>query len=183
MYRAVTHAAIQRGIPLDDVLAVGDVARAIEIVVADGRTSVDDVDVSDSIRGVAVTSGVSTVAANSEVRRLMRERQRAWGDERSGGVIEGRDIGTIVFPDATLKVYLTASPRVRAQRRVGQVGGDLDETERSIIERDHKDSSRSDSPLVTSTDSVVVDTSERSVDEVVEEIVTLIERGRGSERA
>lgn len=183
MYRAVTHAAIQRGIPLDDVLAVGDVARAIEIVVADGRTSVDGVDVSDSIRGVAVTSGVSTVAANSEVRRLMRERQRAWGDERSGGVIEGRDIGTIVFPDATLKVYLTASPRVRAQRRVGQVGGDLDETERSIIERDHKDSSRSDSPLVTSTDSVVVDTSERSVDEVVEEIVTLIERGRGSERA
>jgi cytidylate kinase len=80
-------------------------------------------------------------------------------------------------------VYLTASPRVRAQRRVGQVGGDLEETERSIVERDHKDSSRSDSPLVTSADSVVVDTSDRSVDEVVEEIVTLVEGRHGSERA
>jgi cytidylate kinase len=182
MYRAVTHAAIERGVPLDDAVAVGEVARGITILVADGRTCVDGVDVSDSIRGTIVTSGVSTVAANSEVRRVMRDLQRAWGDERPGGVIEGRDIGTIVFPDATLKVYLTASPRVRAQRRVGQVGGDLEETERSIVERDHKDSSRSDSPLVTSADSVVVDTSDRSVDEVVEEIVTLIEGRHGSER-
>lgn len=183
MYRAVTHAAIERGVPLDDAVAVGEVARDITILVADGRTCVDGVDVSDSIRGAIVTSGVSTVAANSEVRRVMRDLQRAWGDERPGGVIEGRDIGTIVFPDATLKVYLTASPRVRAQRRVGQVGGDLEETERSIVERDHKDSSRSDSPLVTSADSVVVDTSDRSVEEVVEEIVTLIEGRHGSERA
>jgi cytidylate kinase len=183
MYRAVTHAAIERGVPLDDAVAVGEVARGITILVTDGRTCVDGVDVSDSIRGTIVTSGVSTVAANSEVRRVMRGLQRAWGDERPGGVIEGRDIGTIVFPDATLKVYLTASPRVRAQRRVGQVGGDLEETERSIVERDHKDSSRSDSPLVTSADSVVVDTSDRSVDEVVEEIVTLIEGRNGSERA
>jgi cytidylate kinase len=183
MYRAVTHAAIERGVPLDDAVAVGEVARGITILVADGRTCVDGVDVSDSIRGTIVTSGVSTVAANSEVRRVMRDLQRAWGDERPGGVIEGRDIGTIVFPDATLKVYLTASPRVRAQRRVGQVGGDLEETERSIVERDHKDSSRSDSPLVTSADSVVVDTSDRSVDEVVEEIVTLVEGRHGSERA
>ena len=182
MYRAVTHAAIERGVPLDDAVAVGEVARGITILVADGRTCVDGVDVSDSIRGTIVTSGVSTVAANSEVRRVMRDLQRAWGDERPGGVIEGRDIGTIVFPDATLKVYLTASPRVRAQRRVGQVGGDLEETERSIVERDHKDSSRSDSPLVTSADSVVVDTSDRSVDEVVEEIVTLIEGRHGSDR-
>lgn len=183
MYRAVTHAAIERGVPLDDAVAVGEVARGITILVADGRTCVDGVDVSDSIRGTIVTSGVSTVAANSEVRRVMRDLQRAWGDERPGGVIEGRDIGTIVFPDATLKVYLTASPRVRAQRRVGQVGGDLEETERSIVDRDHKDSSRSDSPLVTSADSVVVDTSDRSVDEVVEEIVTLVEGRHGSERA
>ncbi len=183
MYRAVTHAAIERGVPLDDAVAVGEVARGITILVTDGRTCVDGVDVSDLIRGTIVTSGVSTVAANSEVRRVMRDLQRAWGDERPGGVIEGRDIGTIVFPDATLKVYLTASPRVRAQRRVGQVGGDLEETERSIVERDHKDSSRSDSPLVTSADSVVVDTSDRSVDEVVEEIVTLVEGRHGSERA
>ncbi len=183
MYRAVTQAAIDRGVPLDDAVAVGEVARNVTIRVADGRTTVNGVDVSESIRGAVVTSGVSTVAANSEVRRLMRDLQRAWGDERAGGVIEGRDIGTVVFPDASLKVYLTASVRVRAQRRVGEVGGDVDEMERAIIERDHKDSSRSDSPLTTSSDSVIVDTGDRSVDDVVEEIVRMLQSRRGSERA
>ncbi|MTA27544.1 MAG: (d)CMP kinase, partial [Actinobacteria bacterium] len=183
MYRAVTQAAIDRGVPLDDAVAVAEVARNVAIRVADGRTTVNGVDVSDSIRGAVVTSGVSTVAANSEVRRLMRDLQRAWGDERVGGVIEGRDIGTVVFPDASLKVYLTASARVRAKRRVGEVGGDVDEMERAIIERDHKDSSRSDSPLTTSSDSVIVDTGNRSVDDVVEEIVRMLQSRRGSERA
>jgi cytidylate kinase len=178
MYRAVTHAAIERGIPLDDSSAVSDLAKRIAIRVADGRTSVDGFDVSNSIRSATVTSGVSTVAANSEVRRVMRDLQRAWGDERDGGVIEGRDIGTVVFPDALLKVYLTASARVRASRRVAEVGGDVDEMERAIIDRDHKDSSRADSPLATSSDSVVVDTGNRTVDDVVNEIAGIIEGRR-----
>ena len=178
MYRAVTHAAIERGIPLDDSSAVSDLAKRIAIRVADGRTSIDGFDVSNSIRSATVTSGVSTVAANSEVRRVMRDLQRAWGDERDGGVIEGRDIGTVVFPDALLKVYLTASARVRASRRVAEVGGDVDEMERAIIDRDHKDSSRADSPLATSSDSVVVDTGNRTVDDVVNEIVGIIEGRR-----
>jgi cytidylate kinase len=178
MYRAVTHAAIERGIPLDDSSAVSDLAKRIAIHVADGRTSVDGFDVSNSIRSATVTSGVSTVAANSEVRRVMRDLQRAWGDERDGGVIEGRDIGTVVFPDALLKVYLTASARVRASRRVAEVGGDVDEMERAIIDRDHKDSSRADSPLATSSDSVVVDTGNRTVDDVVNEIAGIIEGRR-----
>jgi cytidylate kinase len=83
-----------------------------------------------------------------------------------------------VFPDALLKVYLTASARVRASRRVAEVGGDVDEMERAIIDRDHKDSSRADSPLATSSDSVVVDTGNRTVDDVVNEIAGIIEGRR-----
>jgi len=179
MYRAVTQAAISAGIDVADHVAVGAVARRVEIRVEGGRTTVDGCDVSDDIRGPVVTAGVSTVAANSEVRSAMRELQRAWGEARGGGVIEGRDIGTVVFPDALLKVYLTASPRVRARRRVAEVGGDVDDMERSIIERDRKDSTRVDSPLVTSSDSVVVDTGDRTVDEVVDEIASLVERRSG----
>ena len=180
MYRAVTHAAMTRGVDLNDTESLAVLARSLSIVVADGRTSVDGVDISQSIREAAVTASVSTVAANSAVRQVMRDLQRSWGLSRGGGVIEGRDIGTVVFPDALLKVYLTASPRVRAERRVAEVGGDVVAMERSIMERDHKDSSRSDSPLSTSSDSVVIDTGGRSVDTVVAEIVDLIDRNRGS---
>jgi cytidylate kinase len=97
-------------------------------------------------------------------------------------VIEGRDIGTVVFPDALLKIYLTASARVRAERRVAEVGGDVDEMERAISERDHKDSTRADSPLSTSTDSVVVDTSGRTIDDVVREIKNIVDSRRSSVR-
>lgn len=183
MYRAVTHAAMDRGVALDDTEAVAALARSISIRVADGTTSVDDIDVSEPIRGGAVTAAVSTVAANSAVRRSMRDLQRAWGLSRGGGVIEGRDIGTVVFPDALLKVYLTASPRVRAERRVAEVGGDVDAMERSIMERDHKDSSRSDSPLSTSSDSVVIDTGGRTVDAIVDEIVAMIAQRRTARRS
>jgi len=183
MYRAVTHAAMVRGVELDDTEAVSALARSISIRVADGKTEVDDIDVSEPIRGGAVTAAVSTVAANSAVRRLMRDLQRAWGLARGGGVIEGRDIGTVVFPDALLKVYLTASPRVRAERRVAEVGGDVDAMERSIMERDHKDSSRSDSPLSTSSDSVVIDTGGRNVDAIVDEIVAMIAQRRSARRS
>ncbi|MCE2763370.1 MAG: (d)CMP kinase [Ilumatobacteraceae bacterium] len=183
MYRAVTHAAMDRSVALDDTEAVAALARSISIRVADGKTSVDDIDVSEPIRGGAVTAAVSTVAANSAVRRSMRDLQRAWGLSRGGGVIEGRDIGTVVFPDALLKVYLTASPRVRAERRVAEVGGDVDAMERSIMERDHKDSSRSDSPLSTSSDSVVIDTGGRTVDAIVDEIVAMIAPRRTARRS
>jgi cytidylate kinase len=104
----------------------------------------------------------------------MRDRQRAWSEINEGGVIEGRDIGTVVFPDAILKVYLTASPRVRAERRVAETGGDINEIERAIAERDMKDSTRADSPLRESEDSVIVDTSHRSINEIVSGIVSLV---------
>ena len=116
---------------------------------------------------------MSSVAANSDVRRELRERQRVWVAERGGGVVEGRDIATVVFPDARLKVFLTASPLVRAQRRVAQIGGDVEQIARDIAERDHKDSTRVDSPLRESENSLVVDTSNRTIGEVVDQIVRI----------
>jgi CMP/dCMP kinase len=179
MYRAVTAVAVRRGIAAHDETAVGRLAEeftldvGLDVVMADGH------DVTAEIRSPEITSLVSVVAAHPSVRAEMRRRQRAWGEVRGGGVIEGRDIGTVVFPDAVLKVYLTASPRIRASRRVAQSGGDVDAVERQIIERDRLDSSRADSPLRESSDAVVVDTSDRTIDDVVDELqVLLAERVR-----
>ena len=174
MFRAVTSLALSSGIDVHDEFAVGAVAENMNLVMENGLVVADGTDVTTDIRSIAVTSAVSTVAANSRVRANMRDRQRMWSDLNRGGVIEGRDIGTVVFPDAVLKVYLTASPRVRAERRVAEAGGDIDEIERSIAERDLKDSTRADSPLQESADSVVVDTSNRSIDDIVGSIVELV---------
>jgi cytidylate kinase len=97
-------------------------------------------------------------------------------------VVEGRDIGSVVFPDATLKVYLTASPMVRAKRRVAQSGGDVELIAAEIAERDQRDSSRSDSPLMKTSDSVTVDTSDIPVDEVVDHIERLVDAQRLNKR-
>jgi cytidylate kinase len=175
MYRAVTWAALRDGVDLHDEDAVGVVAESAAIDVTLDAVIVDGTDVTTAIRGPEVTTAVSIVAAQSRVRAEMRRRQRSWGEERGGGVIEGRDIGTVVFPDAVAKLFLTASPRIRAERRVKEAGGDVDAVERSIMERDRLDSTRADSPLAESSDAVVIDTSDRSIDEVVESIVALVE--------
>ncbi|MFP5486714.1 MAG: (d)CMP kinase, partial [Acidimicrobiia bacterium] len=111
---------------------------------------------------------------NPAVRTVLVERQREWVRERGGGVVEGRDIGSVVFPEADLKLYVTASPRVRAERRVQEIGGDVDEVERSIIQRDRYDSSRDHSPLTETDDAVVVDTTGMGIDEVVEHVLALL---------
>ena len=175
MYRAVTAEALKTSISLDDSSAVGTLARDCDLHVGLDLVTINGRDVTKEIRTPEVTSAVSIVAAHSSVRSEMRRRQREWGDARGGGVIEGRDIGTVVFPDATLKVFLTASPRVRAERRVAQAGGDVDEVEASIAERDRLDSTRPDSPLAESSDAVVVDTSHSSIDDVVDRIIALLE--------
>ena len=175
MYRAVTAEALRTSISLDDSSAVGTLARDCDLHVGLDLVTINGRDVTKEIRTPEVTSAVSIVAAHSSVRSEMRRRQREWGDARGGGVIEGRDIGTVVFPDATLKVFLTASPRVRAERRVAQAGGDVDQVEASITERDRLDSTRPDSPLAESSDAVVVDTSHSSIDDVVDRIIALLE--------
>lgn len=175
MYRAVTFAALRRGVPTHDDARVAAVAKDIELEVTDdGVVLVDGVDATAEIRGREVTEQVSQVAANSAVRVELVRRQRDWASARDGGVIEGRDIGSVVFPQARLKLFVTASPRVRAERRVGEIGGDVAEVEASIIERDRKDSARADSPLHEASDAVVVDTTGRSVEQVVEQILAML---------
>ncbi|MFZ9354870.1 MAG: (d)CMP kinase [Ilumatobacteraceae bacterium] len=175
MYRGVTFEVLRRGLEATDIEAVGRVAREIHFVQTRHSLQVKGGDATAEIRTPAVDAAVSHVAANSAVREVLRTRQREWIAEHGGGVVEGRDIGSVVFPDATLKVYLVASPLVRAQRRVAQHGGDVAEIARAIAERDERDSTRSDSPLRKMPDAVVVDTSERSVPEVIAEIRALLE--------
>jgi cytidylate kinase len=171
MYRGITCAALRKGIDPSDDAAVAELALITQLDISEDGLLVDGVDATADIRGEAVTRAVSSVAANSEVRRDLRERQRSWVASRGGGVVEGRDIATVVFPDARLKVFLTASPLVRAQRRVAQIGGDVDQIARDIAERDHKDSTRIDSPLRESENAILVDTSNRSIEDVVNQIV------------
>lgn len=171
MYRGITCAVLRKGVNPNDDAAVAQLALATQLEISEDGLLVDGVDATVDIRGEAVTRAVSSVAANSEVRRDLRERQRSWVASRGGGVVEGRDIATVVFPDARLKVFLTASPLVRAQRRVAQIGGDVEQIALDIAERDHKDSTRSDSPLRESENAILVDTSDRSIEDVVKQIV------------
>ena len=177
MYRAVTFEAMLRELDLDDQGAITLMAQECDLHVGLDRVIINGHDATLAIRGPEVTGKVSKVAANSGVRTEMRIRQQEWATSHGGGVIEGRDIATVVFPDAVLKVFLTASPEVRAQRRVDQSGGNVLEIAAAIAERDLLDSTRADSPLASSSDSVVVDTSDRAIDDVVDEIEKLfIER-------
>ena len=175
MYRMVTYAALRDGIDLNNESTVADIAKSMNVVMSSDRFIVDDVDVTDIIRGPQVTEAVSTVAALSSVRSELRAAQRTWVENAGGGVVEGRDIGTVVFPDATLKVFLTASPAVRAQRRVAQSGGDVVVIEEQIRQRDHLDSTRADSPLRESNDSLFIDTTNLSIDAVVNQITSTVE--------
>ncbi|MFK8023613.1 MAG: (d)CMP kinase [Ilumatobacter sp.] len=178
MYRAVTFAVLRRGVDPLDLGAVAAVATDATLDFSDDGTTtrviVDGDDATAAIRGREVTANVSAVAANSDVRAAMVDVQRNWVAERGGAVVEGRDIGSVVFPEADLKLFVTASARVRAERRVAEIGGDVDEVEASIIERDRKDSSRADSPLVEASGAVVVDTTGMTIAEVVAEITSML---------
>lgn len=176
MYRGVTFGALRRGIDPGDAEVVANLARNVDLSVEAGVVTVDGVDATIEIRGPEVTRAVSAVAANPAVREELVRRQREWARERGGGVLEGRDIGTVVFPDADLKVYLTASPEVRAGRRSQEVT-DLDyrTVAADIARRDALDQGRETSPLTQAHDAVVVDTSELSVDVIVADLVARLE--------
>jgi cytidylate kinase len=160
MYRALTAVALSLGVDPDSASADA-LVRLAQVV---DMESLDPA----ALRTPAVNRAVSTVAAQADVRAALVNRQRAWVEARGGGVVEGRDIGTVVFPDAELKVFLTASPEERARRR----GGDEDAAD--VLRRDHLDSTRSASPLVAADDAHVIDSTGRTVDEVVDEIVGLL---------
>ena len=173
MYRAVTVEGARLGLPLADDVAMSSFVDTARIDVGLDTVTINDRDVTTDIRTAETSKLVSIVATLSGVRSQLRRRQQSWVDERNGGVVEGRDIATVVFPEALLKVYLTASPMVRAQRRVAQIGGDVDKIAQEIALRDEVDSTRADSPLHAASDSVVVDTSDRTIDQVVDEIVSM----------
>lgn len=176
MYRAVTFAAMTSGIELSNQDLVAELTRKSKMLLTDETVMINGLDATIAIRSSEVTAAVSTVAANSQVRTELRERQRQWIADHKGGVVEGRDIGSVVFPDATLKVYLTASPIVRAKRRVAQSGGNVDEIAAAIASRDLQDSSRSDSPLTQTDDAITIDTSDRSIDQVVAQLVEMTDQ-------
>ena len=175
MYRAVAFAARRRGIPLADLRAVAACAREVSLEVGDHGVLVDGVDATTEIRSPEITRAVSAVASNGDVRAELVRRQRVWGAAHGGGVIEGRDIGSVVYPDAVLKLYLTASPRVRAERRVAETGGDVDDIAEAIAARDASDLARADGPLTQADGSVVVDTTGLSINEVLDRIEELLQ--------
>lgn len=183
-YRAITWWMVTNGIDLTDPTAVAAVAGKPEIVSGTDplapTITVDGYDVAAPIRTQEVTSKVSAVSAVPEVRTRITELQRsiAAGAEE-GIVVEGRDIGTTVLPDADLKIFLTASPEARAARRSGELkGSDVAATRAALIQRDAADSSRKTSPLAKAGDAVEVDTTELTLAQVIECVVTLVEEKR-----
>ena len=173
MYRAVAVAALRQQVDASDSAAIAAVAKAVDIKITE-RTIVDGVDATEEIRSAEANHLVSVVAANPDVRRILVPRQRQWATELGGGVMEGRDIGTEVFPDAIFKVFLTADLQVRAQRRFQETADQtLDDVLQDLERRDHVDSTRDDSPLQVAPGSVIFDTSNMSAEAVVSELAEM----------
>jgi CMP/dCMP kinase len=184
-YRAMTWWMLNNGIDVNDPAEVALAADKPVIVSgtdpAAPTITVDGADASGPIRTSEVTAAVSAVSAVPEVRQRLVEAQRAAAAGAAGGiVVEGRDIGTTVLPDATLKVFLTASPQVRAARRNGELNGaqSVSATQEALVRRDAADSGRKTSPLAKAADAVEVDTTELSLDQVISRVVALIEEKR-----
>ncbi|WP_338017944.1 (d)CMP kinase [Streptomyces taklimakanensis] len=185
-YRAITWWMLTHGVDVEDAAAVAAVADRPEILSGtdptDPTITVDGTDASGPIRTQEVTAAVSAVSAVPEVRARITELQRAIAaGAPTGIVVEGRDIGTTVLPDADLKIFLTASPEARAARRGGELKGngdqavDLDATREALLKRDAADAGRKTSPLKKADDAVEVDTTELTLEQVVECVVTLVE--------
>jgi cytidylate kinase len=181
MYRAVTLKALRMNIPVDDFPKVAEVANkiSIEFNQNNSRTEVlmDGEDVSEAIRTPSVTNNIGPVAANPRVREILVVKQRALGKE-GGVVMDGRDITTVVFPDAELKVFMQASAEERARRRVKEllekgIEADFDKILQAIIERDNNDFSRAHGPLKKIAGAVVIDTTQLTIEEQVEKIYRL----------
>jgi cytidylate kinase len=174
-YRAATLAVLEAGVDPEDEGAVVSVIDGRVIDQVEGRTLLDGRDVSKEIRSDEVTGAVSVVSAHPEVRKRLVEAQRRWV-ERAGNraVVEGRDIGTVVFPNADLKVFLDADPAVRAARRSGEIGSAVGDVKAALDRRDRLDSTRATSPLRPADDAIVIDTTHLTIDQVVDRISSFL---------
>ncbi|MEV2242085.1 (d)CMP kinase [Micromonospora sp. NPDC049891] len=178
MYRAITWAVLRSGVDLTDTQAVAKVAGEVDLRIgtdpAGYGVTVDGVNVETDIRGPEVTAAVSAVAAVPAVRALLVARQRDMITKAGRIVVEGRDIGSVVTPDADLKVYLTASAAARAARRSAENASDVAATAADLARRDQLDSTRKADPLAQAPDAVVLDTTELGIDEVVARLRALL---------
>jgi cytidylate kinase len=179
-YRAAGLIASRAGVDL----AAGDqVAAALanaSLDQVDGQMIVDAIDVSDEIRTPEATTASSQVSTHPAVRTILVTHQRAWVERHANrAVVEGRDIGSVVFPEATLKIYLDARPEVRARRRADQTGEDFDQVLTELTRRDLRDSTRAASPLTIPEGAVVIDTSDLSFQQVVDRVVQMADRLTG----
>ena len=181
MYRAVALAVMESSISASDDVAVGSLAARIDIDLQGNpdslRVTLGGRDVTEQIRSEEVTDLSSIISRIPAVRRAMVARQRELGER--GGVLNGRDIGTVVFPDAAVKFFLTALPQARAQRRFNEDRAQdpkvtFDETFADMTERDARDSTRADSPLKIAADAIVVDSTGLSIDEVFQQMMAAI---------
>jgi CMP/dCMP kinase len=179
MYRCVALQSVRSSVDASNEVSVAAIADSIDIRIEGTQCWLNGEDVSLDIRSAEIASIVSVIAAHSPVRTAMRSQQQRWISHHGGGVVEGRDIGTVVFPDAEIKIYLTASPEERASRRVDQSGSPLEEIARNIAERDRIDSERLDSPLRPADDAIVVDSTGLKISEVVGVIVEHFNRMTG----
>ncbi|WP_368644868.1 (d)CMP kinase [Alkalibacterium putridalgicola] len=184
MYRTLTFEALKNNVNIKDQKALVDLLEKTEITFEPDEKGQsvfsNGVDVTYGIRDNNVTNTVSVVAAHSKVRQLMVKRQQDMAQD-NGVVMDGRDIGTVVLPDADLKIFLVASVKERAERRHKEnkekgIFSDLDQLKKDIAERDYKDSTRDSSPLKQAEDAVRIDTTKMTIDEVVDTIKNLIKK-------
>jgi cytidylate kinase len=187
MYRAVALAVIESSTKETDDISVGDLAERIDIDLAGDpdslRVTLDGRDVSDRIRDEDVTNISSIISTIPVVRRAMVKRQRELG--KRGAVMNGRDIGTVVFPDAGIKFFLDAAPKERAERRLAEErehnpAATYEQTLIDITERDRRDTTRIDSPLFAAEDAIVIDSTGQPIEEVFKRMMTIVSKSRGT---
>jgi cytidylate kinase len=173
-YRTATLIVLEAEVDVTDEKGILDILEGKRFDQERGVMRVDGRDVSAAIRSDDVTHAVSAVSAHPQVRKVMVSMQRVWAERHPGAVVEGRDIGTVVFPHALLKVFLTADPAERARRRAGETGNDSGEVAAALERRDALDSTRTTSPLKPADDAWVIDTTDIGIEEVVQSIVDRI---------
>lgn len=180
MYRMVTLAVIRNQVNIENLDEVNEMLDNLKLDIIKDKFYLNNEDVSEAIRGVEVTNNVSRIAAIKLVREKLVDMQRSISEGKKV-ILDGRDIGTVVFPNADIKVFLVASPEERAKRRVKEflskgIDTDFETVLAEILKRDEMDSTRKESPLLKAKDAVLIDTSFMNIEEVSEEIINLVNK-------